>query len=134
MTLFYLSIEKNRSHIKWVRAGHDPAMFYSPELDQFEELKGPGLALGVDENFSYQQQHKNTIKTGQLIVLATDGIWEGTNSQGEMFGKNRLKKIIRQTASYSAEKILAEIFQAYHAFTRGMKPEDDMTVVVVKFI
>lgn len=134
MTLFYLSIDENRSHVEWVRAGHDPAIFYDSDQDKFEELKGPGLALGVDEDFAYRQQRKNGIKTGQLIVLGTDGIWEATNGRGEMFGKNRLKELIRQHASYNSETILTAVFQAHDDFTKGMKPEDDITMVIVKFV
>lgn len=40
MTLFYSVIDGQNKRIRWVRAGHDPAIFYAPESDTFEELKG----------------------------------------------------------------------------------------------
>jgi len=54
MTLFYLTINADRSHIEWIRAGHEPAWLYDPDNESFEELKGPGLALGIDKSFTYQ--------------------------------------------------------------------------------
>ncbi|MCK5248866.1 MAG: PAS domain S-box protein, partial [Spirochaetaceae bacterium] len=45
MTLFYLTINADRRHIDWIRAGHEPAWLYDPDNESFEELKGPGLAL-----------------------------------------------------------------------------------------
>jgi sigma-B regulation protein RsbU (phosphoserine phosphatase) len=76
--------------------GFDPAWLFDPDNDSFEELKGPGLALGIDRNFAYQVNRKTDLKKGQVIIVGTDGIWERHNKSGEMFGKHRLKEIIRK--------------------------------------
>ena len=132
MTLFYLTIDGDRKGIEWVRAGHDPALIYDPLQDSFEELKGPGLALGVDQGYAYRSQRTAGLKAGQVIVVGTDGIWEGYDRNGEMFGKQRFKEVIRRNAAASAETILNKVFQEQAHFSRGMKPEDDITLVVVK--
>ena len=62
--------------------GHDPAFVYDPQKDRFQELKGKGLALGVDENFSYEENEMTGISTGSIAVLFTDGIWEAQNPAG----------------------------------------------------
>jgi len=132
MTLFYLIINKDRRRIEWIRAGHEPAWLFDPDTESFEELKGPGLALGIDKNFTYQANQRTDLKKGQVIIVGTDGIWEGHNKSGEMFGKNRLKEIIRKNAPYSSETILNKIFQEYSRFIQGTQPEDDVTLVVIK--
>jgi len=132
MTLFYLTISADRKYIEWIRAGHEPAYLFDPLSGHFTELKGPGLALGIDKNFAYQVSHKNSLAKGQVIIIATDGLWEGHNTSGEMFGKTRLKETIREHAAKSSDKILNEIFQAYTQFIQGTQPEDDVTLVVVK--
>lgn len=134
MTLFYLAIDGDRKGIAWVRAGHDPALVYDPQQDRFEELKGPGLALGVDQEYAYQSQRTTGLQAGQVIVVGTDGIWEGCDRNGEMFGKQRFKEVIRRNAAASAESILNKVFHEQAHFTRGMKPEDDITLVVVKIV
>ena len=132
MTLFYLAIDGDRKGIEWVRAGHDPALVYDPDRDCFEELKGPGMALGVDQGYAYRAQRTTGLRAGQVIVVGTDGIWEGCDSNGEMFGKQRFKDVVRRNATDSAESILNTVFQELDHFTQGMKPEDDITLVVVK--
>jgi len=132
MTLFYLTINADRRHIEWIRAGHEPAWLYDPDNESFEELKGPGLALGIDKNFTYQVNQKTGLKKDQVIIIGTDGIWEGHNKSGEMFGKHRLKEIVRENAAFSSEKILNEIFQEYTQFIQGTQPEDDVTLVAIK--
>ncbi len=132
MTLFYLTINEGRDRIEWVRAGHDPALIYDPEQDRFEELKGPGLALGVDKKFTFKSSRKDGLKMGQVIIVGTDGIWEERNNAGEMFGKQRLQEIIRRNAACSAETILDTVFREHARFTRGARTEDDITLVIIK--
>jgi sigma-B regulation protein RsbU (phosphoserine phosphatase) len=132
MTLFYLAIDPEQRSLSWVRAGHDPALIYSPESDEFEELKGDGIALGITEDFQYSLQKKQGLRNGQIIVIGTDGIWEAFNSEGQMFGKKRLCDIIRKHSSASADDILNEVYLEINQFMSGTQPEDDITLVVVK--
>ena len=132
MTLFYMTLYPEEKRIDWVRAGHDPAVIYDPALDRFEELRGSGVALGVDEAFNYIANHKKNITNGQIIAIGTDGIWEANNKDGKMFGKDRFKEIIRQYSNESAGGILNAVFNDLEQFTKGQKPEDDITLVIIK--
>lgn len=132
MTLFYLSIHPQEQSIEWVRAGHDPALIYDPLNDTFEELKGRGLALGVDEKFSYDSYRREGLTNGQILTVGTDGIWEAVNLHGEMFGKQRMQEVIRRYADADAGEILNRVYETLHRFTRGQKAEDDITLVIIK--
>ena len=132
MTLFCLTIDPERQCLDWVRAGHDPALIYSPEQDEFEELKGIGIALGVSDGFKYAENHKTGLRNGQIIAIGTDGIWEAFNRAGEMFGKARYQDIIKKNADKSAEEILNAVYHELSKFTLGKKSEDDITLVIAK--
>jgi sigma-B regulation protein RsbU (phosphoserine phosphatase) len=132
MTLFYLTLDPQEDQIGWVRAGHDPAIIYDPARDTFEELMGSGIALGVDENFTYPENHKTGLSEGQIIAVGTDGIWETCNQDGEMFGKERFRELIRQNANHGARDILNAVYDKLNQFTKGLKAEDDITLVIVK--
>ncbi len=132
MTLFYMTLDPEEKRIDWVRAGHDPAVIYDPALDRFEELRGSGVALGVDEASIYRANHKRDISNGQIIAIGTDGIWEAYNKDGKMFGKKRFREIIRQKADENAGEILNAVFNDLEQFTKGQKPEDDITLVIIK--
>lgn len=133
MTLFYMKVDADRKMIEWVRAGHEPAWLYDPQGNRFEELKGPGMALGVAEDYEYISKHKTHLKNGQMIIVATDGAWEGHNKAGEMFGKQRLQSLIREKSSSDAETIVEAILEEHRRFTQDAKREDDLTMVIVKF-
>jgi sigma-B regulation protein RsbU (phosphoserine phosphatase) len=131
MTLFLARIDRVRKKIEWVRAGHDPALLYDPATDAFVSLKGKGLPLGVDAAIPYCESSA-TIEDGQVLFIGTDGIWETANEMGELFGKDRLKEVIRQHADQSARDILLEVHTAAEEFRGELKQEDDLTIVVVK--
>jgi sigma-B regulation protein RsbU (phosphoserine phosphatase) len=132
MTLFYLTIDNQNRKIKWVRAGHDPAIFYDPATDTFDELKGNGVALGVVKSCKYEENEKTDLVEGQIIFIGTDGIWETKNTQEQMFGKDPIFDIIRHNAKARAEDIMNAVISALNQFRANLSPEDDVTLVVIK--
>jgi sigma-B regulation protein RsbU (phosphoserine phosphatase) len=134
MTLFYLRLDPEKRSASWVRAGHDPALLYDPGSDRFDEMKGKGQALGISEQARFEENQKTGLRVGQVIVLATDGLWEARNRKGAMFGKAALCEIIRQNNGAPAETILKECFQSLEKFQSGAVREDDITMVVIKMV
>jgi sigma-B regulation protein RsbU (phosphoserine phosphatase) len=132
MTLFYAEFDRKNKLVHWLNAGHEPAIIYSPHTDSFDELSGRGnLPLGVAKDAEYTVNRQN-IAPGQIILIATDGIWEARNSDGEMYGKEKVYEIIRQNAQAGANDIQRAILASLKAFRKDAKLEDDMTMVVVK--
>jgi sigma-B regulation protein RsbU (phosphoserine phosphatase) len=131
MTFFYCELLEKETVIHWVRAGHDPAMVYDPATDKFHELRGLGMALGLNNHFAYESFHRR-IEAGQVIVIGTDGIWEMHNKAGEMFGKEALREIIRNNHTASSREIVDIVTDALEQFRGDVPPEDDTTLVVIK--
>jgi len=133
MSMFYCEIDGNRRNICWTRAGHDPALIYTPGSETIDELAGPGfpLPLGVMETAVYEESQRE-VQPGQVIVISTDGIWEARSPQGEYFGKNRLMALVRALADESATKMTCSIIEALDTFRHPQPPEDDATLVVIK--
>jgi sigma-B regulation protein RsbU (phosphoserine phosphatase) len=132
MTLFYLQIDRLKRKLSWVRAGHDPAVFYDPRSGEIEELRGSGMAMGIDGNHNYGQYNRKDLAPGQIILVGTDGIWEAQNSRGEMFGKEAIYRIIEQYSDTDANGLLTACRYALDKFRDGARSEDDVTLVVIK--
>ena len=90
------------------------------------------MALGVDQNFAFEEYLKTDLHEGQIIAIGTDGIWEARNKDGQMFGKKRFKDIVRQNASLSAHQITDAVYSDLNIFSQGLKQTDDITLVVIK--
>jgi len=132
MTLFYLIVDQDSRCLEWVRAGHDPGIFYDPDRGLFEDLAGPGLALGIDSEYNYVSNRKDGLKEGQIIFLGTDGIWEAQNPEGDMFGKETICRLIRENADVEADALLNVIIDALDHFRDDFSLQDDVTLIVVK--
>ena len=133
MTMFYGEIDIKEKMIRWVKAGHEPAILYTPGTDSHEMLAGEGLPLGVMEDAEYKEYQKQ-INPGQIILIGTDGIKEAVNANGEMFGNKRLLTVIRDYADKSATEILDKAFESLNNFRHPLEPDDDETLVVIKVL
>ncbi len=131
MTLFLCEIDRQNQTIHWVNAGHEPAVIYDQHTDDFVELSGGGLPLGVSQKSAYQKFQRE-ITPGQIILIGTDGIWESQNPNAEMFGKDRFKAVIRKHANESAKAILDTTIVALDDFEQSGHKSDDVTLVVIK--
>jgi sigma-B regulation protein RsbU (phosphoserine phosphatase) len=134
MSLFYCEFDMNSGRVRWVRAGHEPAILYDQNTGEFGEFRDRrSLLLGVDKYFQYNAFEKELIP-GQMIVIGTDGIWEMQNSIGEMFGMDRFREVIRNHASDPAKEIQRTMIDTLKAFRGEKEPEDDVTLVIIKVL
>jgi serine phosphatase RsbU (regulator of sigma subunit) len=133
VTMMLLIIDLDNKCIYWSRAGHEPVICYNPVADDFFELKGKGVALGFDKKADYEEYKLENISPGAIFLLATDGLWEARNEKGEMFGKDAVKKIIRDNSLLSAKEIKNLLYSSVTNFIKSNKLEDDLTIVVTKF-
>jgi phosphoserine phosphatase RsbU/P len=134
MTAFFLEIDYPAKTLKWVRAGHDPAVLYDPSRDTFEHLTGEGTALGVVEDLDFHENSRQGWRPGSILVIGTDGIWEAQNTENEMFGQKRYHEIIRKHAAGSAADIQNGVIDAVESFQGDADQEDDITLVVIKLL
>ncbi len=131
-TLFYLEIDARRQTIGWVRAGHEPALVFQPESGTFFELKGRGLALGVDPAYRFEYNEHPLGSARQLILLGSDGLWEVENGAGEQFGKERLRHILIAHPELEPEPLLELVFAEIDNFRGGERQQDDITLAVIR--
>ncbi len=134
VTLFLFMIDTDKNELQWVRAGHDPAMVFRPEEKKIQELGGPGIALGVEENHGYAENIYSNIQKDTIILAGTDGVWEAENQSKERFGKKRLYQALKNTAAMSSEKIVNLLISETENFRAGARQTDDITLVAVKFL
>jgi methyl-accepting chemotaxis protein len=66
------------------------------------------------------------------LVLASDGVWETRNPEGEIFGKHRICEIVRKQRQASAAEILSVALDELTEFQQHQRKADDVTLVVIK--
>jgi sigma-B regulation protein RsbU (phosphoserine phosphatase) len=134
MSMFFLEIDPAARTLRWVRAGHEPAVVFEPSTGKFSELGGDGMVLGADEKAFYREYATQGWKPGTVVVIGTDGVTETRNPAGELFGSERVREAIRSNADKSAAGIQSAVIDAVQTFRRQAPQEDDVTLAVVKLL
>lgn len=114
-------------------AGLNRPIIKSNAKIEFLQSEGPRLPLGVQNNLSYKQNNV-IIKSGDIIILTTDGVSEAQNNSRELFGDERLVNALLKlnTEKLTALEIKNSIITEVRGFTKSKKPMDDMTVLIIK--
>jgi phosphoserine phosphatase RsbU/P len=134
ISMFFLEVDPVAKTLCWVRAGHEPAVVYSPVSASFRELGGDGIAMGVLDNAEYRDYTRQGWEPGSVVVIGTDGVTETRNTAGELFGAERVRRVVSANASRPAADIQAAVIEAVQAFREEAPQEDDVTLVVVKLM
>ena len=67
-----------------------------------------------------------------VLVIFTDGLTESMNKGKEEFGKERVMRILQNSAPRDAQSILEDIVDGLYLFTNGEKRMDDLSIIVLK--
>jgi len=132
MTMHLSVIDSRTQTMRWVSAGHDPAIIYDSADDSFKEVGEGDLPLGVMDDTTYTEHVHGPLTPGQVIVIGTDGVWEMPDVKGDQFGKDRLRDVIQEAAGGSAEEIALKLRERLASFRGDAKAVDDVTFVIIK--
>jgi serine phosphatase RsbU (regulator of sigma subunit) len=113
-------------------AGHGPLFIYARAKDEFTNMNAHGLPFGILPAFQCDPATRLKLERGDLVVLATDGFFEWENAQGQDFGLERMRNVLRKSRDLASADIITELYRAAKEFSNGSKQQDDLTAVVIK--
>jgi sigma-B regulation protein RsbU (phosphoserine phosphatase) len=92
-------------------------------------LKG-GIALGA-LNDIHLEQHQTHIEPGDCLVLYTDGVTEAFNGQDQMYGDERLLRVLGKSIGSSAPDVVKGLETDLKAFRDNSPLSDDTTILAI---
>lgn len=132
VTLFCGILDVRTGEVEFSNGGHNKPYLYKRE-GTLEMLQAPkGIALGVMEEFPFQNQILQ-LSAKDALVIYTDGVTEAMNQAQELFSEARLEQCIEKTGSFSAKKLTEEIVKEVKAFAAGAPQSDDITLLVLRY-
>lgn len=123
---------RDGQEVEVLSAGHGPTLFYSRAQDSFSEVNAQAVPFGILPFFNSEPSSRLRFKSGDMLLLSTDGFFEWENEQGEQFGIDRLMKVVRASRDRTAEEIIRSLYEAVLAFSGGTSQQDDLTAVLLK--
>jgi len=130
----YLTIDPADWSMRIARAGHPPLVLVNAATGGCELLAPKGVALGIRGSAAFaagSEELHRTLRPGDLLVQATDGILEAKDRLGEEMGVERMATVIAQHAPAGAEAVVNRVLDAARHFQGSAKLDDDAMVIAV---
>lgn len=128
---FSCTINRESMKLQYIRAGHPPAFLFR-ENDVIQLSEG-GFLLGMFPGTIYNV-FETDIRSGDVLILYTDGIVEAENPQGEEFGAEKLKLIIQRNYTENASIIKEKLVKELMDFVEVEQFTDDITFIIAKVL
>jgi phosphoserine phosphatase RsbU/P len=129
ITLFCAVLDP-QGHFTYINAGHNLPIL-ARTSGQTEMLTTKSVVLGAFD-FVNHDSRQTLLANGDLVVIYSDGVTEAVNSRNEMFGDERLERLVRENVNLDADGIKQRIVEELNNFTRGLPQGDDITLIVLK--
>jgi PAS domain S-box-containing protein len=131
ITCVLIELDASSRSLVFSAAGHD-AHVVSSRGEVRHHLLSTGLPMGILVTEQYHLSDRIPLESGDVVLLCSDGLYEGRSPTGQVFGKQHVLDIIRDCRERSAQDIVNSLEKALTEFTQGRPQEDDITFVVAK--
>ncbi len=129
MSFSFIRITDNKMSI--TSAGMPPIYYYNSASKEIEEIIIPGMPLGAMRKFAYNVIEKE-LKSGDTILLLTDGLPEQMNNNEEMFDYPRVKEYFGKIAENNPTEIIEKLTQSGDDWMNGSPQGDDISFIVIR--
>ena len=110
---------------------YNAMIIYDHDRNEFEELESAGIPLGIDMNFRYSLT-SGRLKENAIAIIYSDGLFTSCNSAGETYTRDMMYEVIRKHWRETPAVLLREVYDSYRLFTGGIKPLNDVSLVILK--
>ncbi len=132
VTLFLANLNTLDRTLTYAAAGHEGILLSA--TGEIRRLESTGTVLGWTHATSFASGGTLPLNSGDLVLLATDGITETVSPARHLFGRDRIIDLLRRYRSHPASDILGAIRTAIDLFREQEPQRDDVTAVVIKVL
>jgi sigma-B regulation protein RsbU (phosphoserine phosphatase) len=134
ITMIYMIMDAS-GKLTFARAGHEAPLWCRDHFRHIETINAPGMALGIDAGDVFDEVIKDvTVELAPLdtVVVYTDGINEALDDEGNEFGQEQLKTVLREAGTQSVDFLVKTIVDRVQNFSSGHPQNDDITLAAVQ--
>ncbi len=135
MTCFAAIVDPARDELRYANAGHCfPYLFHQAGKGGLavRPLNARGHALGHLDGATYKEERR-ALRRGDVIALFTDGVYERRDTGGAPYSTRRLRGEIAERLALAPGDLCGHVIDSVERFAGGVQPEDDSTLVIVRF-
>jgi phosphoserine phosphatase RsbU/P len=130
-SLLYGYIDVQTGSGKISSGGHPPMVIINPEVET-RVIEQDGFLLGVNLPSSFSVSEFN-LKKGDRLVLYTDGCYEFTSKEKEVFGQENFYKVLDENKLLPNDVYLDTVIQNLDSLKLDPRFSDDLTMMSIEF-
>ncbi|MCB1024305.1 MAG: SpoIIE family protein phosphatase [Acidobacteria bacterium] len=132
ITFFVAELDPATGELSYINAGHNPPLV-ARRGGLVEELESGGFPLGIMPMAEYELG-STMLSEGDGLIIFSDGVSEAADIDGEEYGMDRLREVVKLNLTRSAAGLRDKIESSLSDFTKTAPANDDITLVIVKRI
>ena len=118
--------------MKICNAGHNPPILIHPDKHvSFLEFPTQ-IFVGVIDSSTYTDT-EITLEKGSKLFLYTDGVTEAENAEKELYGDEKLQKVLSDNASSDVRTIVDVIVTSIADHVQEAEASDDLTILLIQY-
>ena len=133
VTVLVAALNMRTGELRYTNAGHNPPYIkrHDGRLDFLDDRHGPVIAaIG---GIAYKEGRAE-IRSGDLVLLYTDGVTEARDRAGGLFSEDRLTPLLEANACDSPQQVVEAIVGEVDAFQGKDHQADDITVLALQYL
>ncbi len=129
VTFVLIILDPTKHTMSLVMAGHMSPIIRKPDgsLEEFDD-GFVGVPLGVVDGYPYDVVMRD-IGPGETVVIYTDGVSEAMNIAGDLYGVDRLRKLVKKQPA-DTQVMGTAIREDVRKHANGRPQNDDITLLV----
>ena len=128
-TMFLGFFDAATRQLVYSNAGHHPPLLLGANGAQL--LKAGGLPIGLFPEATFEEGHQS-LASGDLLMLFTDGVIEQPNDASEEYGEVRLTGLLREHRERALSEIVDRVLGDLEQWSQGTEAHDDVTLVLAR--
>jgi len=135
MTFFAAVLDFDQMKLTYSSAGHNPPWLFrsvSESKPQLVSLTSDGPRVGETRDVGPYSEKTVDFSNGDILFMYTDGLTEGKNLQGDMFGKKRVRKNVESLVKLGPRAVVEGLMKDFLEHNSGKDLDDDVTLAVAR--
>ena len=126
VTFFAGLLDLDTGHLRYCNAGHKAPLVDGQPLPMHHNLP-----IGAMPDWEFEAEETD-LASGSTLFLYTDGLDEAEDAGRNLFGKDRIGKILQDTPS-DPRALIERMTQAVACFAGGTEQSDDLTMLALQW-
>jgi len=137
LSVMYMVLNNRTGRVSFSCAGHEPALIFTESFGVASFTTPSGIALGLASNEIFEKsilEEKFDLRSGDQVLLYTDGVLEAMNEKRVEFGDQRMTQLVNQNQGLTTQRLLELIVTEIKAHVDGAPQHDDITLVGLRML